>query len=97
MVGLLDPDQCPIPNSAHDVSMERIEFLRARIALYRRYLTEGADSDIARAYLWLIWRDEFELTTMANGHKNEPLADTDRAGQTACSEKPKNDTQSGGS
>jgi hypothetical protein len=97
MVGLLDPDQCSIPSSAHDVPMERIEFLKARISLYRRYLTEGVESNMARAYLWLIWRDEIELAAIANSHKNAPLADIDRAVQIACSEKPKNDTRSGGS
>jgi hypothetical protein len=47
----------------HMVSdMERAELLRARIGLYRRYLREGADGDLARAYLWLIRQDEIELT-----------------------------------
>ena len=77
--------------------MERIEFLKARISLYRRYLTEGVESNMARAYLWLIWRDEIELTTLAKSHQNEPLADMGRAVQTACSEKQKNDTRGGGS
>ena len=66
---------------AHDASMERIEFLKARIALYRRYLREGVDSDMARAYLWLIGRDEIELTTIAKRHNDEPRADTGRAVQ----------------
>lgn len=47
--------------------MERVELLRARIALYRRYLSEGAEGDMARAYLWLIRRDEVELTAIAAG------------------------------
>jgi hypothetical protein len=44
--------------------MDRIELLRARIGLYRRYLSEGADGDLARTYLWLIRQDEIELAAL---------------------------------
>jgi hypothetical protein len=44
--------------------MERIELLRARIAVYRRYLSEGADGDLARTYLWLIRQDEIALAAL---------------------------------
>jgi hypothetical protein len=44
--------------------MERIEFLKARIGLYRRYLREGVDADVAAAYLWFIRKDEIELTAI---------------------------------
>ena len=54
------------PYQPHRRGMERIELLTARIALYRRYLSEGADGDVARAYLWLIRRDEVELATLAD-------------------------------
>jgi len=59
--------------------MERIELLKGRIALYRRYLREGAEGDMARTYLWLIRRDEIELTAMIEGRKNEPPANTGEA------------------
>ena len=44
--------------------MERTALLTARIALYRRYLNEGADGDIARSYLRLIKQNEEELTAL---------------------------------
>ena len=74
--------------------MERIELLRARIALYHRYLREGAEGDMARAYLWLIRCDEIELAAIAKRHKNEPQADTDKpvlAAPWARTKKPKDD------
>jgi len=55
--------------------MERIEFLRARIALYRRYLREGVDGEVATAYLWLIRQDEVELTGLAKGSEDEAAPD----------------------
>jgi hypothetical protein len=51
--------------------MERTELLRARIALYHRYLREGADGDLAMAYLWLIRKDEIELTALVEDLKRE--------------------------
>ena len=57
--------------------MERTEFLKTRIALYRRYLRESAEGDMARAYLWLIRQDEIELTTIVETHKNALQTDTD--------------------
>jgi hypothetical protein len=51
--------------------MEHEALLVARIALYRRYLTEGADGDIALAYLWQIKRDEAALAVIAEGRNNE--------------------------
>jgi hypothetical protein len=52
--------------------MDRIELLRARIILYRRYLSEGVDGDVARAYLWLIRKDEIELAAIAKNRKEDP-------------------------
>jgi len=40
---------------------ERAEFLRRRIELYRRYLREGVDIDVAAEYLRQIAEDEGEL------------------------------------
>ncbi|HUN98137.1 MAG TPA: hypothetical protein VMU69_18125 [Bradyrhizobium sp.] len=51
--------------------MDRIELLKARVILYRRYLSEGVDGDIARAYLWLIRKDETELAAIARDRKKE--------------------------
>jgi hypothetical protein len=36
--------------------MERIEFLHPRIALYRRYLSEGVSADVGAMYLKQIKR-----------------------------------------
>lgn len=58
--------------------MERIELLRARIALYRRYLSEGADGDMARTYLWLIRQDEIELTALADTPEDKPTGEDGR-------------------
>jgi hypothetical protein len=74
--------------------MKRPELLKARIALYRRYLREGADGDMARTYLWLIRCDEIELTAIAESHKDEAHSEPDTAvqaiaAQLARSEKPK--------
>lgn len=69
--------------------MERIELLRARIALYRRYLREGAEGDMARAYLWLIRKDEIELLTVAESHEDKSQADIVRAAQIARSPRSK--------
>lgn len=49
--------------------MDHIELLKARITLYRRYLSEGVDGDMARAYLWLIRKDETELAAIATSDK----------------------------
>jgi hypothetical protein len=51
--------------------MERETLLIARIDLYRRYLSEGADGDVALAYLWQIKQDEAELMVLAVGHDKE--------------------------
>jgi hypothetical protein len=40
---------------------QRAETLRRRIALYRRYLAEGVDADLARQYLDHLAMDEAEL------------------------------------
>jgi hypothetical protein len=81
-----------VHQSVHCSRMKRVELLKARIALYRRYLREGADGDIARTYLWLIRKDEIELTAIvAESHRNEPKTDTDsRSNGSAGPEKPKN-------
>ena len=47
----------------HPAPMEqdRVEFLRQRIALYRRYLHDGVMSELAREYLRQIAEDQAEL------------------------------------
>jgi hypothetical protein len=60
-----------------------MELLRARIALYRRYLREGAEGDMARAYLWLIRKDEIELAAIVETDKGEPRTDIGGAARTA--------------
>lgn len=56
--------------------MDYIELLKARIALYRRYLSEGADGDIARSYRWLIRKDEIELTTITQQQQTTQPTET---------------------
>jgi hypothetical protein len=53
--------------------MERTELLRARIVLYRRYLKEGAGGDLAAAYLWLMRKDEIELTALGRRLERKAL------------------------
>lgn len=45
---------------------EMAERLRRRIALYRRYLREGVDSDLAAEYLKTITADEAALAALAS-------------------------------
>ena len=40
---------------------ERADILRRKIALYRKYLSEGIESDLARSYLREILEAETEL------------------------------------
>ncbi|HTQ33409.1 MAG TPA: hypothetical protein VMI30_04515 [Stellaceae bacterium] len=54
------------------VSMDRINALRARIALYRRYMREGVSSDEASRYLRQIKQDEAELTALTAKLEAEP-------------------------
>jgi hypothetical protein len=42
----------------------RTEALRRKLALYRRYLAEGVDSDLARRYLEEIMAAEAELAQL---------------------------------
>lgn len=56
--------------------MDRIELLKARITLYRRYLSEGVDGDMARAYLWLIRKDETEIAAISSSDKGESQRNT---------------------
>jgi hypothetical protein len=65
------------PPFAASLRMERIDLLTARIALYHRYLREGADGDLARTYLWLIRQDEIELNAIVQNGKVETAADSD--------------------
>jgi hypothetical protein len=52
--------------------MERIEFLRRRITLYRCYLREGCSAPQALLYLRQIQQDEAELAAIASeGHDDE--------------------------
>jgi hypothetical protein len=55
--------------------MERVNLLRARIGLYRRYLSEGADGDLARTYLWLIRQDEIELTALVGTIEKDSVSE----------------------
>ena len=70
--------------------MERIEILRARIALCRRYLREGVDSQIATAYLWLIRQNEIELAALVESPQQaaapeaEPGCSEDRPPEHSC-------------
>lgn len=69
----------PRRNVSHIIrSMERIALLKARIALYRRYLKEGVDGELATAYLWLIRQDEIELTALTDSRKKEAAPETAR-------------------
>jgi hypothetical protein len=43
------------------VEPDRVEFLRRRIVLYRRYMHEGVMSELAREYLHQIAEDTAEL------------------------------------
>ncbi len=45
---------------------EQVEILRRRIALYRRYLAEGVDADLAKEYLAAILAAEAELARIDN-------------------------------
>jgi hypothetical protein len=58
--------------------VDRIKFLRARIALCRRYLVEGVDSDLARTYLWMTWKDEIELAGLMEEHDKAPAVSAAR-------------------
>ncbi len=51
---------------------ERAELLRRRIALYRRYLTEGVDVDLARQYLNDITEAEAELEAIEKNLEKRP-------------------------
>jgi hypothetical protein len=44
---------------------ERVEGLRRRIVLYRRYLAEGVDADLAQTYLRELANAEAELSEIA--------------------------------
>jgi len=46
---------------------ERADALRRRIALYRRYLAEGVDADLAQTYLRDLSEAEAELSEIAEG------------------------------
>ena len=90
--GSLIQISAPLQDSVHRTGVERIELLRARIAFYRRYLREEAEGDMARAYLWLIRRDEIEVTTITASGKTrsqaEPNADPQNS-PPARSKRPK--------
>jgi hypothetical protein len=44
----------------------RVELLRHKIALYRRYMAEGVDGDLAQVYLGEILNAEAELAEIEN-------------------------------
>lgn len=70
--------------------MERIELLRARISLYRRYLREGAEGDMASAYLWLIRKDEIELAAIVESDKDDLRTDIGGTARTPHAARSKN-------
>jgi hypothetical protein len=49
---------------------ERTEILRRRIALYRRYLAEGVEVELARQYLRDIAQMEAELSQIGKSEGN---------------------------
>jgi hypothetical protein len=49
------------------VMEERADTLRRRIALYRRYLAEGIDADLAQTYLRELAEAEAELSGIPQG------------------------------
>jgi hypothetical protein len=49
------------------VMEERADTLRRRIALYRRYLAEGIDADLAQTYLRELAEAEAELSEIPQG------------------------------
>lgn len=49
---------------------ERAETLRRRIALYRRYLAEGVEADLARQYLRDIAHMEAELSQIEKDERS---------------------------
>jgi hypothetical protein len=54
---------------------EDAETLRRRIALYRNYLREGVDSDLARLYLDEIMRAECALAKIEGKPTDVPRSD----------------------
>jgi len=48
---------------------ERAELLRRRIALYQRYLREGADATLAAEYVRQIGQEEAELKEIEAGRR----------------------------
>jgi len=49
--------------------------LRRRVALYRKYLSEGVDADLARTYLAEIAKDEALLAEIEGGTSASPKPD----------------------
>jgi len=56
------------------MTSETPNMLRQRIAIYRRYLSEGVDGDLARSYLNEIMKAEAELRDR-EGQERKPPAD----------------------
>ena len=48
---------------------ERVDILRRRIALYRRYLREGVDAALVAEYAWRLAKDEAELAAIEAGER----------------------------
>jgi hypothetical protein len=48
---------------------ERADMLRRRIALYRRYLSEGVDAALAGEYVRQLAEDEVELAAIESGER----------------------------
>ncbi len=67
--GYLDARGINAARPADRPMSERAEILRRRIALYRRYLAEGVDAELARQYLRDIAHMEAELAEI---EKNDP-------------------------
>lgn len=56
------------------MTRETSDMLRQRIAIYRRYLSEGVDGDLARSYLNEIMKAEAELRDL-EGQERKARAD----------------------
>ena len=51
---------------------DSVESLQRRIALYRKYLSEGVDADLARTYLAEIAKAETLLAELEQRNKSAP-------------------------
>jgi hypothetical protein len=57
---------------------EQAEILRRSIALYRRYLADGVDADLAKEYLAAIVATEAELARIENHDNDKRVESSDK-------------------